>query len=1117
MDLPQPPTDQELKNIIDKLAQFVARNGPEFEHMTKQKQKYNPKFSFLFGGSYFHYYQYRVTTEQAILKQKERSLEQQAIVQQALNRQSIQTAPWQQHIHQLQDTSQEQIRQSEQNLAAQHQLLLQQQQVQVDEVIRKAQDEKLSKLASENELDLKELDGILQPIIDSCTKDSISTGKGWIFSHGTTYAKSEVIILYILKRVTEPGATFEAKLHLVYLINDVLHHCIRKNAEDLKKILETAVVPIFCSTSIGVEADKQQKLSKLHKLWETNKYFSQTILDQLQNPAASLAAYQAGLIAEYATLITPITAAIQTQYSILQKQHQDFVAHLSGQMQQMQVQVDEVIRKAQDEKLSKLASENELDLKELDGILQPIIDSCTKDSISTGKGWIFSHGTTYAKSEVIILYILKRVTEPGATFEAKLHLVYLINDVLHHCIRKNAEDLKKILETAVVPIFCSTSIGVEADKQQKLSKLHKLWETNKYFSQTILDQLQNPAASLAAYQAGLIAEYATLITPITAAIQTQYSILQKQHQDFVAHLSGQMQQMQIPVPYAFQSPAMMIPGQQAVAAAAAPYIQPAVIPYESQAMPQVPQAQEIIPQPSQLPEEAPKPINDVAPENTPVVPEAEKPDVKKESLPEPLPDEPLPTEERMPDYADVDNHRPDPINCFPESDEPPVGGHGIDYIPPDMHEPYGLPPDMPVRHSNGRGPMGSSHYPDDYSPPYGMPHPRYGPEPEYGLTPPHSSHYGRHMPYRDIPPIGPHDMPPDYLEPALPPCQPPYYDLPAGLMVPLIRLEDTDYNNPLEPDDVQLPPPALPTERLLAAVEQFYCPPTHERTRNNAYVISSEGWEQLGLYEFFKAKTQAKKQKGLPTDERDYSCSMDLPAMKGYSEQPKNPRRRYREVKSPEPESAPPPPPPPPVKNGGKGKRRSRSISRSRSRSPDVPFRRSSRSPSPQRVHFQRSRGRSRSRSPEDKRRTSPDSRERRGGSPDSRERRGGSPDSRERRGGSPDSRERRGGSPDRDRSQSPPPSFNMGSSNSHERDRRLDESNKGHQLLKKMGWSGAGLGATEQGIQDPVDAGDVRDRQDMYKGIGSNLNDPYENFRKSKGQAFINRMKARAEELGKM
>lgn len=57
--------DIDLKNIIDKLAQFVARNGPEFEQMTKNKQKGNPKFQFLYGGEYYNYYQYKVASEQA--------------------------------------------------------------------------------------------------------------------------------------------------------------------------------------------------------------------------------------------------------------------------------------------------------------------------------------------------------------------------------------------------------------------------------------------------------------------------------------------------------------------------------------------------------------------------------------------------------------------------------------------------------------------------------------------------------------------------------------------------------------------------------------------------------------------------------------------------------------------------------------------------------------------------------------------------------------------------------------------------------------------------------------------------------------------------------------------
>lgn len=76
-----------------------------------------------------------------------------------------------------------------------------------------------------------------------------------------------------------------------------------------------------------------------------------------------------------------------------------------------------------------------------------------------------------------------------------------------------------------------------------------------------------------------------------------------------------------------------------------------------------------------------------------------------------------------------------------------------------------------------------------------------------------------------------------------------------------------------------------------------------------------------------------------------------------------------------------------------------------------------------------------------------------------------------------------------------------------------IDSSNKGHQMLRKMGWGGSGLGANEQGIDAPISGGDVRDRQDQFKGVGCNLNDPYENFRKNKGAAFITRMKARAEE----
>ena len=45
----------EVRNIVDKTASFVARNGPEFEQRIKQNEVNNPKFNVLnSGGSWTH-------------------------------------------------------------------------------------------------------------------------------------------------------------------------------------------------------------------------------------------------------------------------------------------------------------------------------------------------------------------------------------------------------------------------------------------------------------------------------------------------------------------------------------------------------------------------------------------------------------------------------------------------------------------------------------------------------------------------------------------------------------------------------------------------------------------------------------------------------------------------------------------------------------------------------------------------------------------------------------------------------------------------------------------------------------------------------------------------------
>ncbi|XP_030561160.1 calcium homeostasis endoplasmic reticulum protein isoform X2 [Drosophila novamexicana] len=229
----QPPRDASLRNIIDKLAEFVARNGPEFEAITKQKQQNNPKFEFLYGGEFASYYQFRVAAEQAMLKQQggmpTGALYMQQpppthahyATQQPTNmhdnvQDSMQQAQQKsQHIWppnagaspatgpgpapanpqsangsalamslatQLdaikiqQNTLRDQIKQSDANLSAQHTALMTQKTKQIDDAMAAAQTTQLEQLANEQGIVLREFDGILQPIIESCTKDSISAG-----------------------------------------------------------------------------------------------------------------------------------------------------------------------------------------------------------------------------------------------------------------------------------------------------------------------------------------------------------------------------------------------------------------------------------------------------------------------------------------------------------------------------------------------------------------------------------------------------------------------------------------------------------------------------------------------------------------------------------------------------------------------------------------------------------------------------------------------------------------------------------------------------------------------------------------------------------------------------
>lgn len=216
-----------------------------------------------------------------------------------------------------------------------------------------------------------------------------------------------------------------------------------------------------------------------------------------------------------------------------------------------------------------------------------------------------------------------------------------------------------------------------------------------------------------------------------------------------------------------------------------------------------------------------------------------------------------------------------------------------------------------------------------------------------------------HVPFPH-PLMAPHD-------PLVEEIRPPYFDMPAGIMTMYVKIEDFDYK-PIDPNEVRIPPVTPPTERLTKAIEAFYAPPSHEHPRN------SEGWEKLGLYEFFRTKSKARqeyeeKEGHQPKKEDDDVKETSNGLVEGGSSKstsdnvakveeeerkkrtPSPPKRRYKEFKE--------------DKDVSKSTSKSVKKSRSRSRSPSPKYREAR----PHKSKRSRSRSRSRSKSPHRSRR----------------------------------------------------------------------------------------------------------------------------------------------------
>ncbi|XP_030385310.1 calcium homeostasis endoplasmic reticulum protein [Scaptodrosophila lebanonensis] len=927
----QPPRDANLRNIIDKLAEFVARNGPEFEAITKQKQQGNPKFDFLYGGEFATYYQYRVAAEQAMLKQQGIVIGTQMPTGAAALYHQQQQSPMQQQppSHYTQATQQPQQQQQSPN--------------------------------------------------------------------------------------------------------------------------------VHENTQYNMQTPQQQQAPQ--HLWPTNSG------PPLSTQASNGTALAMNLSAQ--------VEAISMQQTTLREQIKQSEANLSAQhtalMTQKTKQIEEAMATAQSAQMEQLATEQSIVLRDFDAVLQPIIESCTKDSISAGKNWILQHSTDNAKINVVLQYLLKKALVNGSTFQQKLHLIYLVNDILHHCMRKNITDLKNSLENVVIPMFCSADLIATNDQRQKLTKLLSLWESKaKFFDACVISKLQAPDSSMQEYKTNLQNTHHEIVTKYTQTTKATLDNYQKQHQIFMQHAKQQIAQL--------EQQKQQLEKQMLVAQSAQQQQQPPpTTPQKS--IPALMSQRIIMPGAENEHVNAPTPQHDhgQAANNVYAANAYQQQQPQQQQ------------QQQQP------NHYMDPRgpNFFiPDMSKPPPGFQTP--MHPGMQQPQQqLPPQYGQMPLNNMPPGQVSGEPTVdlaiLNAAIQRVHQLQQQQQQHIVDDGHPAQQQQPQQLVDLqqkqPPLSDGDNSLESPAPVIPeePQIPtaPYYDLPAGLMVPLIRLEDYNYKS-LDPTEIRLPAPTPQNERLTNALNAFYAAPSHDHPRDN------EGWEKLGLYEYYKVKNAARKQK---------------------EEDVKNGTREKSRSPSPIVLEKPKPKKP--------NKRCYRSKSRSRSRSHTPPRRSRTRSRSPEGTPpSQRSRGggnsnsssKSRNRSPRHERDQSNNSRDNRAERNSSSNISLNNSGSNNNNGNGNNNSSRR---VERDRSPTPPSFFGSSFAKPNE---FIEESNKGHQMLMKMGWggTGTGLGSKNQGIDAPISGGEVRDRRDMYKGVGNNLNDPFESFRKNKGAAFVHRMRAR-------
>ncbi|KAI4599834.1 hypothetical protein KJ359_001570 [Pestalotiopsis sp. 9143b] len=148
--------------------------------------------------------------------------------------------------------------------------------------------------------DIDDFLGQLDATLLRCSPANVQKSKQWILGHVVQSSKrvaalgkylaalasSFSVDLAASRKAREPSSK-RKRLHILYLLNDVLHHvCVRQREGGFSAQLESFLPPLVQSTAAFANCPKhQKKVIDLLDLWSEQRYFSDAFVSKLRSIA----------------------------------------------------------------------------------------------------------------------------------------------------------------------------------------------------------------------------------------------------------------------------------------------------------------------------------------------------------------------------------------------------------------------------------------------------------------------------------------------------------------------------------------------------------------------------------------------------------------------------------------------------------------------------------------------------------------------------------------------------------------------------------------------------------------------------------------------------------------